>query len=77
MPKHDVRIKFEQISVNGYAGLTVNLDSDICTNSDIVGNKAKSLFLMKKAIFRGMIDGVSFVKRTGVCVQFCLKRTCQ
>lgn len=60
-PKHEVKIKFEQICVNGYAGLTVNLDSDVCTHSDIVGNKAKSLFRLKKAIVNGMIDNnVSF-----------------
>lgn len=39
--------------------LTVNLNSEICTFSSIVGNKAKSLFQLKKAIEDGLINDVS------------------
>lgn len=55
-----MKIKFEHIFVNNYVDLTVNLDSDICTQNNIVGNKAKSLFQLKKAIANGLIKDVSF-----------------
>jgi len=52
----------EDISVNDHKiGLTVNLDSEICMFSNIVGNKAKSLFQLKKAIVDGLINDVSYV----------------
>lgn len=51
----------EDISVNDHKiGLTVNLDSEMCMFSNIVGNKAKSLFQLKKAIVDGLIKDVSY-----------------
>lgn len=60
-PKNDTNIKPKLISVTDHNSLTVNLDSDVCIHSNIVGNKAKSLFLLKKAITNGSIIDVSFV----------------
>lgn len=51
----------EDIFVNELSiGLTVNLDSEMCLFSNIVGNKAKSLFQLKKAIVDGLIKDVSY-----------------
>lgn len=44
--------------------LIVNLNSGACKRSDIVGNKAKSLSLLKKAIAEGLIEQASFATNT-------------
>lgn len=55
----------EDISVNDHKiDLTVNLDSEMCMFSNIVGNKAKSLFQLKKAIVDGLINDVSICEKT-------------
>lgn len=55
-------MKFEQMSMKNLVNfnLIVNLESMMCKCSDIVGNKAKSLFLLKKAITEGLIKQVIF-----------------
>lgn len=56
-----MKIKSEKIGSNDLnVGLTVDLNSELCTRSSLVGNKAKSLYLLKKAIADGLIDNVSF-----------------
>lgn len=60
-PKSNTKIKLKLISETDYNSLTVNLDLELCMYSNIVGNKAKSLFLLKKAITSGLIIDVSFV----------------
>lgn len=60
-PTNKVEIKRQQIPINHCVGLTVNLDSELCMNNDNVGNKAKSLFLLKKAITNNLIYDVSFI----------------
>jgi len=76
----DKIIKYaENISVNDHKiGLTVNLDSEMCMFSNIVGNKAKSLFQLKKAIVDGLINDVSYVymqKRVYYVIRFSLLKT--
>ncbi|XP_026822720.1 uncharacterized protein LOC113560827 [Rhopalosiphum maidis] len=57
----------EDISVNDHKiGLTVNLNSEMCAFSNIVGNKAKSLFRLKKAIVNGLINDV--IVPEGLCI---------
>ncbi|XP_022162684.1 uncharacterized protein LOC111028371 isoform X1 [Myzus persicae] len=57
----------EDISVNDHKiGLTVNLDSEMCMFSNIVGNKAKSLFQLKKAIVDGLIKDI--IVPDGICI---------
>jgi hypothetical protein len=60
-PKNDAKIKRELIPETDHNNLTVNLESELCMFSNIVGNKAKSLFLLKKAITNGSIIDVSYV----------------
>jgi len=53
----------EDISVNDHKiDLTVNLASEMCMFNNIVGNKAKSLFQLKKAIADGLINDVSYTR---------------
>lgn len=56
-------MKPAQILSDTCKGLTVNLDSGKCTQINLVGNKAKSLYLLKKAIADDLIDDVSFEKQ--------------
>lgn len=43
--------------------LVLNLEAEMCTYSDIVGNKARSLFRLKKAIANSLITNVSITYR--------------
>lgn len=53
----------EDISAKDHKiGLTVSLASEMCLFSTIVGNKAKSLFQLKKAIVDGLIKDVSYTR---------------
>jgi len=66
------------ISVNYHKiGLTVNFDSEMCMFSNLVGNKAKSLFQLKKAIIDGLINDVSYVytKNVYYVIRFGLLKT--
>ncbi|CAH1725995.1 unnamed protein product [Aphis gossypii] len=57
----------EDISVNDHKiGLTVNLNSEMCAFSNIVGNKAKSLFRLKKIIANGLINNA--IVPEGICI---------
>ncbi|VVC45766.1 ATP-grasp fold, subdomain 1,PEP-utilising enzyme, mobile domain,Pyruvate phosphate dikinase [Cinara cedri] len=72
--KNNVKPKFGQMSAKIDADFNsiVNLDSEVCKRSDIVGNKAKSLHLLKKAISEGLIKQA--VVPNGICVTaFALK----
>lgn len=59
VPKIGLPIKCEQNFVENYDGLSVDLNSEICARSDLVGNKGKSLYLLKKSIADGLINDVS------------------
>ncbi|KAL5244778.1 hypothetical protein ACI65C_012188 [Semiaphis heraclei] len=64
----------EDISVNDHKiDLTVNLDSEMCMFSNIVGNKAKSLFQLKKAIVDGLINDI--IVPDGICITAMAMRT--
>ncbi|XP_060861181.1 uncharacterized protein LOC132938394 isoform X3 [Metopolophium dirhodum] len=64
----------EDISVNDHKiGLTVNLASEMCMFSNIVGNKAKSLFQLKKAIVDGLINDI--IVPDGICITTVAMRT--
>ncbi|XP_016663303.2 uncharacterized protein LOC100569517 [Acyrthosiphon pisum] len=73
--KTDKIVKFaEDISVNDHKiGLTVNLASVMCMSSNIVGNKAKSLFQLKKAIVDGLINDI--IVPDGICITTVAMRT--
>uniref|UniRef100_A0A2H8TRJ0 Putative phosphoenolpyruvate synthase n=1 Tax=Melanaphis sacchari TaxID=742174 RepID=A0A2H8TRJ0_9HEMI len=64
----------EDISVNDHeVGLTLNLKSEMCAFSNIVGNKAKSLFRLKKAIVNGLINDA--MVPDGICITTIAMRT--
>ncbi|XP_025408161.1 uncharacterized protein LOC112681979 [Sipha flava] len=65
-PKNDAKIKRELIPETDHNNLTVNLESELCMFSNIVGNKAKSLFLLKKAITNGSI--IDAIVPNGICI---------
>jgi len=60
--KNDKIVKSAEDIYDHKIGLTVNLDSEMCMFSNIVGNKAKSLFQLKKAIVDGLIKNVSYTR---------------
>lgn len=57
-----MKINYEETDGRNCVGLTyltLSLDSEMCANSDLVGNKARSLFRLKKSIAHGLINDVS------------------
>lgn len=63
VPNNYTKIQSEQIlTEKDHDSLVINLNSELCMNSNLVGNKAKSLFQLKKAISMGLINDVSIKK---------------
>jgi len=59
MSENEMQIKFDHTyEFYNLFCLAINLESDICIHSTIVGNKAKSLHQLKKAILHGLINEV-------------------
>lgn len=54
-----MKIKYEENDGKNCVDLTLSLDSEMCANSNLVGNKARSLFRLKKSIANGLINDVS------------------
>lgn len=61
--KSDLKILHEPTIEKNCTDLVLNLEAEMCACSDIVGNKARSLFRLKKAIANSLIINVSITHR--------------